>query len=79
MKGDFTTFHALLSLLQKFTHVIFAKQGWWAVLLSQDQNKDAINDAIRNHPIEAVGQRLRAAMTAMKVIETSTIEGSVLA
>ncbi|WP_400076607.1 ketol-acid reductoisomerase [Winogradskyella sp. R77965] len=30
----------------------------------------AINDAIRNHPIEAVGQRLRAAMTAMKVIKS---------
>ncbi|WP_296384302.1 ketol-acid reductoisomerase [Winogradskyella sp.] len=39
----------------------------------------AINDAIRNHPIEAVGQRLRAAMTAMKVIETSTTESAVLA
>ena len=39
----------------------------------------AVNDAIRNHPIEAVGQRLRAAMTAMKVIETTTIEDSVLA
>ncbi len=39
----------------------------------------AVNDAIRNHPIEAVGQRLRAAMTAMKVIETTTVEDSVLA
>ncbi|WP_290700329.1 ketol-acid reductoisomerase [Lacinutrix sp.] len=29
-----------------------------------------INDAIRNHPIEAVGQRLRTAMTAMKVIKS---------
>jgi ketol-acid reductoisomerase len=29
-----------------------------------------VNDAIRNHPIEAVGQRLRAAMTAMKVIKS---------
>ena len=38
----------------------------------------AINDAIRNHPIEAVGQRLRAAMTAMKVIKTTTVEDSVL-
>ena len=40
----------------------------------------AVNDAIRNHPIEIVGQRLRAAMTAMKVIETTTaVENSVLA
>ena len=39
----------------------------------------AVNDAIRNHPIEAVGQRLRAAMTAMKTIKTATIEDSVLA
>jgi ketol-acid reductoisomerase len=38
----------------------------------------AINDAIRNHPIEAVGQRLRAAMTAMKVIK-SDVKASVLA
>ena len=30
----------------------------------------AVNDAIRNHPIEAVGQRLRAAMTAMKTVKT---------
>ncbi|WP_430411210.1 ketol-acid reductoisomerase [Kordia sp.] len=30
----------------------------------------AVNDAIRNHPIEAVGKRLRAAMTAMKTIKT---------
>ncbi|MEM6720736.1 MAG: ketol-acid reductoisomerase [Bacteroidota bacterium] len=28
-----------------------------------------VNDAIRNHPIEAVGKRLRAAMTAMKTIK----------
>lgn len=40
----------------------------------------AINDAIRNHPIEAVGQRLRAAMTAMKVIKSEVqTEDSVLA
>ena len=29
-----------------------------------------VNDAIRNHPIETVGKRLRAAMTAMKIIKT---------
>ncbi|RNC88294.1 MAG: ketol-acid reductoisomerase [Winogradskyella sp.] len=39
----------------------------------------AINDAIRNHPIEAVGQRLRAAMTAMKVIKTTIVQDSILA
>ncbi|WP_179316088.1 ketol-acid reductoisomerase [Winogradskyella undariae] len=41
----------------------------------------AVNDAIRNHPIESVGQRLRAAMTAMKVIKTEDVkaEESVLA
>jgi ketol-acid reductoisomerase len=37
-----------------------------------------VNDAIRNHPIEAVGQRLRAAMTAMKVIKATATEDSVL-
>lgn len=31
----------------------------------------AVNDSIRNHPIEAVGKRLRAAMTAMKTIKTT--------
>ena len=31
----------------------------------------AVNDAIRNHPIEKVGKTLRAAMTAMKVIKTA--------
>ncbi len=30
-----------------------------------------VNDAIRNHPIETVGKRLRSAMTAMKVIKTN--------
>ncbi|QMU64551.1 MAG: ketol-acid reductoisomerase [Flavobacteriaceae bacterium] len=29
-----------------------------------------VNDTIRNHPIEAVGKRLRSAMTAMKAIKT---------
>ena len=39
----------------------------------------AVNDAIRNHPIEAVGKRLRAAMTAMKTIKTDAeVEDSVL-
>ena len=33
----------------------------------------AINDAIRNHPIEAVGKRLRSAMTAMKEIKTEEV------
>jgi len=40
----------------------------------------AVNDAIRNHPIEAVGKRLRAAMTAMKIIKSDVkTEDSVLA
>ncbi len=40
----------------------------------------AVNDAIRNHPIEEVGQRLRAAMTAMKVIKSDVeTKDSVLA
>ena len=30
----------------------------------------AVNDEIRNHPIEEIGEILRAAMTAMKVIKT---------
>ena len=40
----------------------------------------AVNDAIRNHPIETVGKRLRTAMTAMKVIKSDVkTEDSVLA
>ena len=35
-----------------------------------NQELIAVNDAIRNHPIETVGKRLRTAMTAMKVIKT---------
>jgi len=33
-----------------------------------------VNDAIRNHPIEAVGKRLRSAMTAMKSIKSNVNE-----
>ncbi|MDU8885840.1 ketol-acid reductoisomerase [Yeosuana sp. MJ-SS3] len=33
-----------------------------------------VNDGIRNHPIEAIGKRLRSAMTAMKVIKTEARE-----
>ncbi|HXJ98397.1 MAG TPA: ketol-acid reductoisomerase [Gelidibacter sp.] len=45
-----------------------------------NQELIAVNEAIRNHPIEAVGKRLRAAMTAMKVIKTDVnSENSVLA
>ncbi|MGB3605782.1 ketol-acid reductoisomerase [Psychroserpens sp.] len=40
----------------------------------------AVNDAIRHHPIEAVGKRLRAAMKAMKVIKSDVkTKDSVLA
>ncbi|MDJ0645397.1 MAG: ketol-acid reductoisomerase [Flavobacteriaceae bacterium] len=34
----------------------------------------AVNDAIRNHPIEATGKILRSAMTAMKAIKTEEKE-----
>lgn len=44
-----------------------------------NQELIAVNEAIRNHPIEKVGKRLRAAMTAMKVIKSDTeVENSVL-
>ena len=44
-----------------------------------NQELIAVNEAIRNHPIEAVGKRLRTAMTAMKVIKTDVAsENSVL-
>ena len=39
----------------------------------------AVNHAIRNHPIEAIGQRLRSAMTAMKAIKITSVSDSVLA
>jgi len=38
----------------------------------------AVNDAVRNHPIEATGKVLRAAMTAMKVIKTQETHDPVL-
>ena len=38
-----------------------------------------VNDAIRQHPIEATGKVLRSAMTAMKTIKTETNEQVVLA
>jgi ketol-acid reductoisomerase len=38
----------------------------------------SVNDAIRNHKIEAVGQRLRNAMTAMKTIKTAAKAEAVL-
>ena len=45
-----------------------------------NQELIAVNNAIRNHPIEAVGKRLRAAMTAMKTIKSDVlISDSVLA
>ncbi len=39
-----------------------------------------VNDAIRNHPIETIGKKLRGAMTAMKTIKTNVeVEDSVFA
>ena len=38
----------------------------------------AVNDAIRDHRIEAVGKRLRHAMTAMKTIKTAAKQEAVL-
>lgn len=38
----------------------------------------AVNDAIRNHPIEETGKVLRAAMTAMKTIKTQEKEEALL-
>jgi ketol-acid reductoisomerase len=34
----------------------------------------AVNDAIRNHPVEKTGKVLRAAMTAMKTVKTEAVE-----
>ncbi|MGC1631350.1 MAG: ketol-acid reductoisomerase [Gelidibacter sp.] len=45
-----------------------------------NQELIVVNEAISSHPIETVGKRLRAAMTAMKVIKTEAeVEDSVLA
>jgi ketol-acid reductoisomerase len=64
--------HACLPLLQPFmvdldTDVIGRGQGL------NDQGVDnqtliAVNEAIRSHPVEAIGQTLRGYMTAMKAI-----------
>jgi ketol-acid reductoisomerase len=39
-----------------------------------NQELIAINDAIRNHPVEGIGAELRKAMTAMKVVKTEAAE-----
>ncbi|SDB56596.1 ketol-acid reductoisomerase [Flavobacteriaceae bacterium MAR_2010_188] len=38
-----------------------------------------VNDAIRNHPIEKIGKKLRSAMTAMKVIKSGVEKNEVYA
>jgi ketol-acid reductoisomerase len=35
-----------------------------------------VNQVIRNHPVEVVGAKLRASMTAMKSIKTEPVEES---
>ena len=43
-----------------------------------NQELIAVNDAIRNHPVEKVGARLRKAMTAMKKVKTEDTPEAVL-
>ena len=40
------------------------------IVFVDNQELIRVNDAIRNHPIEATGKVLRTAMTAMKVIKS---------
>lgn len=66
--------HAAKPLLKEFMKTVDTSVVGTAFSTSNGvDNLDLIkvNDAIRNHPIEAVGKRLRAAMTAMKTIKTA--------
>ena len=73
--------HACKPLLKDFMETIdvdvigttFAKSNG-----VDNQELIAVNDAIRNHPVEKVGARLRKAMTAMKKIKTEEKREAVL-
>ena len=43
---------------------------WQDVTYETGEQINRINKIIRNHPVEIVGEQLRASMTAMKVIKT---------
>ncbi len=43
-----------------------------------NQELIAVNDAIRNHPVEKIGAKLRERMTAMKKIKTATQEAAIV-
>lgn len=73
--------HACKPLLTDFMKKVNKELVGTAFSTSNDVDNLAliqVNDAIRNHPIEAVGKRLRGAMTAMKVIKTSVEEVDVV-
>lgn len=65
--------HACKPLLVDFMKTV--KTDVIGTPFSETNNVDnldliAVNDAIKNHPIETVGKRLRISMTAMKTIKT---------
>lgn len=66
--------HACKPLLEDFMKNVDSKTIGKSFSTSNaidNQELIAVNDAIRNHPIETVGKRLRAAMSAMKTIKTA--------
>ncbi len=67
--------HACKPLLQDFMKTVETTIIGNAYPTEATDNAEliAVNDAIRNHPIEAVGKRLRASMTAMKEIKTENV------
>ena len=65
--------HACKPLLVDFMKTIETNVIGTSFATSNDADNQElikVNDAIRNHPIEATGRVLRTAMTAMKVIKT---------
>ena len=65
--------HACKPLLVDFMKTVETDVIGAAFATTNDVDNQAlikVNDAIRNHPIEATGKVLRTAMTAMKVIKT---------
>lgn len=73
--------HACKPLLEDFMKTIdvdvigtdFAKNN-----SVDNQELIAVNDAIRNHPVEKIGAQLRQAMTAMKKVKTENTREAVL-
>ena len=74
--------HAAKPLLKDFMDTVSAEvigKPYGAQTQVDNIELIAVNDAIRNHPIEKTGKVLRAAMTAMKAIKKQEKQEAVFA